>query len=66
MVVLAAPGVRQLSRLETTASGQQEVISATRAGLVIADTGQITAAVRVTAIWTATGNVLTSDVPPRL
>lgn len=63
MVVLTAPGVGRLGWQETTASGNHQVSSATKNGLVIADTGQVTAAVRLTGIWTAAGNVLTGDVP---
>lgn len=63
MVVLTSPGARRLSWVQTTASGHWQVSSATRDGLVIADTGQVTAAVQVTGIWTATGNVLSGDVP---
>ncbi|HSR83513.1 MAG TPA: hypothetical protein VLM11_04960 [Streptosporangiaceae bacterium] len=62
MVVLTAPAVQRLTWQATTTSGQELHSDSTSNGLVVADTGQVTAPVELTAIQTAHGNLLGQPV----
>lgn len=62
MVVLMQPYVRRLTWLAATMSGDGMHSAATSDGLVVADTGQVTAPVRLTGMTTDHGNLLGQPV----
>jgi hypothetical protein len=62
MVVLMQPYVQRLTWLAATMSGEAPHSVATSTGLVVADTGQVTAPIRLTGMTTDQGNVLGQPV----
>jgi hypothetical protein len=62
MVVLTAPSVLRVTWRAATTSGPAMRTDSTTNGLVITDTGQVTAPVELTALRTARGNLLAQPV----
>lgn len=62
MIVLMAPSVRRLTWQAATTSGLKVRTDSTSDGLVVTDTGQVTAPVQLTGMQTAHGNILGQPV----